>query len=163
MKRHLTVGLALAGLVLASCGSDSGGSDSGGSSDVSGPQAEAAQAAIDSAKESGLEFDEGCVNDLAAQLSDADAEAIVAAGDGQSDLSPEGEALSTELINCADQDALIDLFISGIAESGQDVDEACARDALGDFDVAEIVTATQGGDPPTELIQALVPCFDLGG
>jgi hypothetical protein len=48
-----------------------------------------------------------------------------------------------------------------MSQSGQNVDEACARDALADFDVAEIVSAANGGDPPADLIAALVPCLDV--
>jgi hypothetical protein len=50
-----------------------------------------------------------------------------------------------------------------MSESGETVDEDCARDAVEDFDVAEIVGATTSGEPPADLIAALVPCLDLTG
>ena len=66
------IGVGVVGLALAGCGSDGDSGDG----DLGGPQAAAAAATIESASNSGLQLDEGCVNDLAAQLSDADAEAI---------------------------------------------------------------------------------------
>ncbi len=148
------IGIGVVGLALAGCGSDG---DSGGG----GPQAAAAAATIQSASEAGLTLDEGCVNDLAAQLSDADAEAIAA--DGDAEISAEGQALGAELLGCADADALVDVFIAGMNESGQPVDEDCARDKLEGVDIPDLVAATQGGDMPSDLVAALVECVDIGG
>jgi hypothetical protein len=130
---------------------------------VTGAQADAAASVVESAKASGVNLDSDCVEELTAQLSDEDAEKLAAAGDGSAELSPEGEALGNDVLNCAPQDELVDLFIAGMSESGEDIDEDCARDALADFDVAEIVSATNGSEPPADLITALVPCLDITG
>ena len=139
MKKTLAIGVAIVGLVLTGCGSDGG-------SDLSGPQAAAAAATLEQAESGGMALDEECVNDLASQLSDEDAEKIAAEDDA--DLSPEGEALGMELLGCADQEALIDLFIAGMAGSGDNIDEDCARDKLQDVDIAELVASSEDGDPP---------------
>lgn len=155
MRSRGIAALAVGGLLLAACGSDDGG--------AGGAQGEAADAAMEAAAAEGFELDEGCVNDLAGDLSDEDAQAIVDAGpDGSADLSAEGEALSLELLTCVDSDALVDQFIEGMAQSGEDFDEACAREQLADFDIAELV-ATGDETPPTDLIQAMVQCIDIGG
>jgi len=153
MRRTLTIAALTAGLALTACGSDG---DSG--SDLSEAQAAAAQSAIDGAAEDGIALDESCVNDIAAQLSDEDAE--LAAAEGDDELSPEGEALTVSLLTCADEDALVDLFIQGMSESGPTLDEDCAREEIQDFDVVEILTAAgEGSDPPQDFIEALTPCF----
>lgn len=153
MRRTLTIAALTAGLALNACGSDG---DSG--SDLSEAQAAAAQSAIDGAAEDGITLDESCVNDIAAQLSDEDAE--LAAAEGDDALSPEGEALTVSLLTCADEDALVDLFIQGMSESGPTLDEDCARDELERFDVVDVLTAAgEGSDPPQDFIDALTPCF----
>lgn len=148
MKRTVMIVALAAATVLAACGSDD-------SSTISGPQADAAQAAIDSAAESGVTLDSDCVNEVAAQLSDEDA--VLAAADGDADLSPEGEALTIQLVACADQGELIDSVISSM---GAGVDEDCARDALKSLDLTELMTSSSSGDaPPAEFVKALTPCF----
>ena len=156
MKKTLAIGVAIVGLVLTGCGSD-GGSDGG----LSGPQAAAAAATLEQAESGGMALDEECVNDLASQLSDEDAEKIAAEDDAE--LSPEGEALGMELLGCADQEALIDLFIAGMAGSGDNIDEDCARDKLQDVDIAELVASSEDGDPPGDVIAAIAECVETGG
>jgi hypothetical protein len=159
MKRTIVIAAAIT-VGLVACGGDS---DSGGS-DLSDAQAGAAAAAIEQAESGGIELDESCVNDIAAQLSDDDAAKVVAAGaEGDAELSAEGEALGVELLSCADEEALADLFITGLSESGQSFDEDCVREQLEGFDVTELAAASQGGEPPAELISSLVECLDLGG
>ena len=150
MGKTIMSALAAATLVLAACNSDDGG--------ASGVQGEAAQQAIDEAADEGVELDEGCVNDLAKELSDEDAQAIVDAGpDGDSDLSEAGEATTAELFSCIDPDALVDLF-EGMLESGEDIDEDCVREALEGIDLTGVIN---GEDPSTELITAVVGCTNL--
>lgn len=153
MKRNAAITIALVGLLLAGCGSDS-------KSGSSGAQGEAAQAAIDSAAEEGMNLDEECVNDVASKLSDEDAEII--AGGGDEEISAEGAALSLELLGCVDSDALADMFIEGMGESGQEFDEDCIREQLENFDIAELVTASQGGEPPADVIAAMTECISGG-
>ena len=151
MNKTIISVLAAGTLVLAACNSDDGG--------ASGVQGEAAQQAIDQAADEGIELDEGCVNDLANDLSDEDAQAIVDAGpDGDADLSETGEATTAELLDCIDPDALVDLFIQGMLESGEDIDEDCVREALEDIDLTGVIN---GEDPSTELITAVVECTNL--
>ena len=133
----------VAATALTACGSDD-------STAVSGIQAEAAQAAVDSAADQGLTLDRNCVDDVAVQLSDEDA--ALAAADGDADLSPEGEEVSLQLIACADQDELIDSIVTGL---GDGVDQECARDAL---DLTTVL-ASSGDEPPAEFTEALTPCF----
>jgi len=153
MKRTAAITIAIAGLLLAGCGSDSSGG-------ASGPQGEAAQTAIDSAAEGGVQLDEDCVNEVASKLSDEDAEII--AGGGDEEVSAEGAALSLELLGCVDEDALTDMFIDGMSQSGQEFDEDCVREQLENFDVAELVTESQGGEPPADVIAAMTECLSGG-
>ena len=146
MKRTAMIITLVAATALTACGSDD-------STAVSGIQAEAAQAAVDSAAEQGLTLDRNCVDDVAVQLSDEDA--ALAAADGDADLSPEGEELSLQLIACADQDELIDSIITGM---GDGVDQECARDALEALDLTTVLAAS-GDEPPAEFAEALTPCF----
>ncbi len=159
MKKKFLAIAAAGGLILAACGDDDGGS----SSDLSGDQQTAADAAIDAAAEGNIELDRDCVEEIAGQLSDDDAAAIVAADGGDAVLSEEGENLTFELLNCADNDAIIDTFIEGLEESGQPFDEGCVRDGLQDFDINTLAQAGQTGDVPDELITGLIDCFELGG
>ena len=152
MKKSIGATIAVAALVLAACGSDGDGG-------ASGVQGEAADAAMAIAADEDFELDESCVNDLAKQLSDEDAQAIVDSGAGDADLSPEGEALSAQLLGCIDGDALVDEFIAGMTADGQEIDEDCVRENLEGFDLAEVAAT---GEPSDEMIAALIPCFDLG-
>jgi len=165
MKRTAAITIAIAGLLLASCGSDS--DSEGGASetqveaaDVGGAQGEAAQAVIDDAAEQGLTLDEECVNDVAAQLSDEDAELIAKGADEE--VSAEGDALSVAFFGCFDDDALVDLLLEALAGSGQVFDEDCVREKLEEFDVADIVAASQGAEPPADVVAALVACAGGG-
>lgn len=155
MKKHrILIAFATGALALTACGSD------GGSGAASGPQADAADRTIEQAAEDGVELEEGCVNEVTAKLSDDDAEAIAAGRD--SDVSAEGQALAIELVQCADADALADLFIEGMSQGGQEFDEDCVRDKLSEFDIAEVVAASDSGSPPAELVTAMMGCMDLG-
>jgi hypothetical protein len=153
MKKSIGATIAVAALVLAACGSDGDGG-------ASGVQGEAADAAMAAGTDAGFGFDEACVNDLAKQLSDADAQAIVDSGGQNSDLSPEGEALSDDLLGCIDNDDLIDQFIIGLTSSGQAVDEDCVREKLEGVDLSQMA---DDSDLPDEVVVELIECFDLGG
>jgi hypothetical protein len=153
MKKSIGATIAVAALVLAACGSDGDGG-------ASGVQGEAADAAMALAADEDFELDESCVNDIAKQLSDEDAQAIVDSGGGDADLSPEGAALSLQLLGCIDGDALVDQFIAGMTADGQEVDEDCVRENLEGYDLAEVAAS---GQPSDEMVAALIPCFDLGG
>lgn len=161
MKRTSIIATLTLVVVMAACGSDSasdGGSDSAsdGGSELSEFQSAAAQSAIDAAAQDGVTLDESCVNDVAAQLSEDDA--ALAAEDPDAELSAAGEALGLELLSCADPDEIIDLFIASLAESGQQFDEACAREQIEEFGVTELVASADQDGPPAELVQALMEC-----
>ena len=146
MKRTAMIIALVAATALTACGSDD-------STAISGIQADAAKAAVDSAAEEGVTLDRDCVDDVAVQLSDEDA--ALAAAEGDADLSPEGEELSLQLLACADQDQLIDSIVAGM---GDGVDQECARDALKALDLTTVLAAS-GAEPPAEFTEALTPCF----
>jgi hypothetical protein len=156
MNRRSIVAVAgaLTLLALSACGSDA---DS--SSELSDAQSAAAESAIESAAAGGVTLDQGCVEEVAAQLSEEDAQ--LAADDPEAQLSDAGESLGIELLSCADEGEIIDLFIAGMSEGGAPLDEDCARTALEDVDVKEIIASAGGGDVPADLVTALTPC--LGG
>lgn len=157
MNKSIVASLAVGVLVLAACGSDSGSSSGG-------PQGEAADAAIAAASEEGMELDEECVNDLASQLSDEDAEAIVAAGpDGDPEISDEGTAIGVQLMTCADSSEIADAFIEEMKASGQEFDEECVREGLDGLDLSTLAGDAQTGEAPEELISAVFDCFEVGG
>lgn len=153
MKHTTMIAALITATALSACGS----SDDGGS-DATGPQAAAADAAIASAAEDGVDLDRECVEEVAAQLSDADAELIAA--DNTDDLSAEGDALGVELGLCADADQLIDLFITGMGDSVEQFDEDCLREQLTEVDLGGLIAASGADEgPPPELTDALMPCF----
>ena len=157
MNRRSIVGVVSASMLLAlsACGGDS---DS--SSELSDAQSAAASSAIEAAAADGVTLDQGCVEEVAAQLSEEDAQ--LAADDPDAELSAAGESLGIELLSCADEGEIIDLFIAGMSESGAPLDEDCARAALQEVDVTAIIaSAGSGDDVPPELVTALTPC--LGG
>jgi len=154
MKKSIVACVAAGVLVFAACGSDSDG--------ASGAQGEVADEMIAAAAEEGVELDEECVNDVASQLSDEDAEAIVAAGpDGEADISDEGTAIGGQLMSCADQDEIIDVVIQQLESSGQEFDEACVREGLEGVDMASLAAGDDSG-MSDELIGAVVECFAFG-
>jgi hypothetical protein len=149
MRTRILSSIATATLVLAACGG--GGSD--------GAQGEAADMLIDAAAEEDFDLDEDCVRDLSEKLSDDDAQAIVDAGpDGNAELSPEGEALGTELFSCVDTDAMVDQMVDELVGEvgGDNVDVDCLKDAFRDIDL------NAAEDDPA-FATAMLECVDLGG
>lgn len=158
-SRAVLVGLALATLGLGACG----GSDAA-SSGLSDDQQQAATLTMQQAQEAGVALDEECVNGIVVKLSDDGAEKIVAAGvDGSADVSAEGGALALELIDCADQGAMVDLMISSMKDSGADFDESCMREKLADADMTEMVSAGQASNLPPDLLTDIADCVNTGG
>jgi hypothetical protein len=153
MMRRFTAIVATAMLALgaAACGDDDGGGGGGG-----GDQEAAADLFLEQAEQAGIDTDEECVREKAEQLSDADAKAIVDAGDdGSPELSPEGEALSLELAGCVSTEDLMDEVLSSLPEG---VDQDCVRDALDDADFSAIA----GGETPPEFAAAIAECVSGG-
>ncbi len=144
MNKTMALGVTALALMVASCGSDGG-------AEVTGARADAAAKVVESAKAGGINLDEDCVKELTAQLSDEDAEKLAASEDGSAELSAEGEALGDDVLKCASQDELVDLFISGMSESGETVDEDCARDAARGFRRRRDRGCDDGRRPPGRL------------
>ena len=156
MNKKFISALAVGALVLAGCGDDD---DGGGGADLSDAQQGVVDQALLLVEEAGQEIDESCVEDLAGQLTEEDAQAIVDAGsDGNPELSSEGEALQLELFTCMDQEAIVGLFIQSIEEAGQEVDDDCVQDALADTDLIPLLDSEE---PPAELIEAVLGCVEL--
>ena len=98
MKKTIIAALASSALVFAACGSDSDGGGDGG-----GAQSEVAALMTEALDEAGISYDADCINDTAGQLSDDDAEAIVAAGmEGDPDVSDEADAIGDSMTECID-------------------------------------------------------------
>lgn len=92
--------LALSATMTMACSSD----DSGGGSD---PQSQVAEQTITQLTDGGATVDEACIRDLAAQLSDDDANAILATDVGDdADVSAEGEELGQKIFDCVSIDGL---------------------------------------------------------
>lgn len=153
-KMTAMLGLAVAGMILVGCGSDGGG---GSSSGLSADQQALVDKAVESAGEGGLTLDRDCVAKVAKTLSADDAKALLAEDDAA--VSADGQAATTQLFECADAEGLTDLFIDGLAQSGQPFDEDCVRNELKDLDVTALIGATTTGDVPSELTTALLSCF----
>lgn len=145
--------MILAAMAVVGCGSDEG-------SDLSEAQARAAEVAVADAAAGGVVLRESCVDDVAAGWSDDDAEAIAT---GNGDVSEEGSLLSIELLSCADQEALVDLFVELMQTSGQEFDEDCLRRQLGGFDIADLAAASLGGELPDDVVDAMVGCAVVDG
>lgn len=144
---RLLGGLAAATMLFAACGSD----DDGG---AGGDQGAAADLLVDAVGEEGVELDRDCVNDIAGELSDDDAAAIVAAGpDGDPDISPEAEALGGRILNeCLDLSSAIDAIL---AEIGDDdgIDKDCLR--------TELEKATNFEEVQTLAVSAALECVSI--
>ena len=94
MHKTLIAALAASALVLAACGSDSDGAGDG-------PQSEVVTMLTESLDDAGVGYDADCLEDKISQLTDEDAEAIVAAGvDGDPDVSDEADAIGSSIGDC---------------------------------------------------------------
>jgi hypothetical protein len=133
------------GLALTACGNDG---------DV---RSEAAAVAIESAEAEGLRLDERCVGDIADQLSEDDARAIVEAGpDDRTAPGEEGAELGRRFLACVDEDALIDVFVDDLRESGEAFDEECVRANLEDVD---LTAALDESESSPDLVRAVLECL----
>ena len=176
MRRTRLILVPMIVLAAAACGSDDrssgtdaptdtdSGAETGDGADLTADQQAAADQFMGQEDAEDV-FDRACVEEKAADLSDEDAQAIADAGpDGSPELSEAGEALTLDLVTCIDEEALVEEFISGMQESGEEFDEQCVRDGLEGFDMAEIARAGSQGEIPDGLFSSLIDCFefDLG-
>ncbi len=99
MTKTLLGALAVGTLLFAACGSDSGSNDGGGSS-----QKDVADLLVDSLNQQEATFDEDCIRETTAKLSDDDAKLIADAGTGGGtpEISDEAAAIGNQLIDCID-------------------------------------------------------------
>jgi ribosomal protein L12E/L44/L45/RPP1/RPP2 len=145
--RNIVGTLVVAALTVTACG--------GGSS---GDRAEAVDLFVEAMDDEGVEVDRECAENVADKLSDDDVKAIIDESDGgDATLSPAGEALSDELLDCVDTSSLIsDEFIDQIVEgAGDGVDADCIRDALEDLDLSN------PEDPA--VVTAMLACVEPSG
>ncbi len=145
--RALAPLLAIA--LVAGCSDDDGAG--GGLSDA---QQGAADSAIEQAESIGITLERGCVEDLAGDLSDDDAEAIAAADGGDAALSAEGEELGARLFDCASQESLVDFFLNAVLDAGE-FDEACARQVL---EAADLAATFDDPDAQADVDEQLQDC-----
>ena len=130
--------------------------DDGDEGDGGENQNQAADIFIEQAEAAGIETDEDCVREKAEKLSDADAQAIVDAGDdGSPELSPEGEALSIQLASCISTEDLIEEVLSSLPEG---IDEDCVREAMEGVDLSNLAS----GETPPEFAAAIGECVTGG-
>jgi hypothetical protein len=130
--------------------------DDGDDGDGGENQNDAADIFIEQAEAAGIETDEDCVREKAEKLSDADAQAIVDAGDdGSPELSPEGEALSIQLASCISTEDLIEEVLSSLPEG---IDEDCVREAMEGVDLSNLAS----GETPPEFAAAIAECVTGG-
>ena len=54
---------------------------------------------------------------------------------------------------------LLDRFIEGMGDAGEEFDEDCVREKLKDFDLSEVAQAGPDAEPPTEMVTAMIECF----
>lgn len=107
MRSRLIGTLAVSALALAACGGDDDDGGGGGS-----PQDQVADMMLEVLDEElsaegmeGVSIDEDCVREAMGELSDEDAEAIVAAGpDGDPEVSASAEAIGESMFECVDID-----------------------------------------------------------
>ena len=141
MRTRIICSIATAALVLGACGGGGGGS-----------RGEDVDQLMTSAKDTGLDLDKSCVEDIASKLSDDDAKRIVDAGpDGTPVLSDEGEALGEEILGCVSMDSLIDSIVADVGDENVDVE--CLKDALKGLSPAELAA----GDLPDGMLDCIKP------
>lgn len=144
--------------LLAACGGDDGGS-----SDVD----TAVDKAVEEAAAEGVSLDRDCVKDIAEKLSDEDIAKIAESEDGEDvELSPEGEALSIEILGCVPKDELVDQMMTSLAGT-EGVDEECLRGVFDEMTTEELqAMAASGGDSSSEafneMMTKVMPCITLG-
>lgn len=139
--------LVVAGLAVTACG--------GGSSSDRG---EAVDLFVETMDGGGVEVDRGCAEKVVDKMSDDDVEAIIDESNGRdATLSPDGQALADDLLDCVDTSALItdDLIDQIVEGAGDNVDAECMRDALENLDLSN-------PDDPG-VASAMMECVDLDG
>ncbi len=152
MKKTMLAAGAAAALVFSACGGDSSDQD------------KVADILIAEARQDGIEADESCVKDVAGQLSDDDAEKVLAIGENDdledAGLSDEGFSTALGVLNCVDVSVFVDEAIAELEASGVPFDEQCIRNAFDGVDFSEF---TADGDIPDNLATAMLDCMELGG
>jgi hypothetical protein len=156
VSRSLAVGPLVAAtlvLVLGGCGADDR---------PSSRSATAADVFLQGAADDGIEVDPACVEELAGELSEEDARAVVEAGPRgrPDDLSPAGAAVVGRLLACADRESLAQALVADLEALGSSVDDSCVREVLTGLDLSTILDRADGQDV---LFEAVVPCAEERG
>lgn len=160
MHRTTARRLAVAAIslgILAGCGGDD--TSGGGNAELSADQQAVVDEMMSSAEMQEFGVDRGCVEQVAAKLSDADA-ALLAA-DPTAEVSEAADALSIELFGCIDSDDLADSYVAELEAAGTVFDEQCVRDAVAGFDPTGGSDASVP-DPRDELFDFISECVELG-
>lgn len=147
MNSRIIGTIIVAGLAISACGGGSGGD-----------RGEAVDQFVDAMKEQDAEVDRDCAEKVADKLSDDDVKAIIDGSNGaDAELSPAGEEIALELLDCVDMssiftDEVIDQVIAG---AGDNVDADCMRKALKEIDLSSV-------DDPA-VATAMIECVDFDG
>ncbi len=152
MKKTMLAAGAAAALVFSACGSESSDQD------------KVAQILLAEAEQDGIEADEDCVKDVAGQLSDDDAQKVLAIDENDdledAGLSDAGFSTALGVLNCVDVSEFIDEAIAELRNEGVPFDEQCVRDAFEGVDFSQF---TADGGIPDELATAMIGCIDISG
>jgi hypothetical protein len=157
------------GLVLvagAGCGDDDDGSS--GTSFTGDARAELVRLTVDGMADQGIGVDRGCVEELAAQLPDDDARALVEAyPDGDPELSESSRGIGSQLLTCADRADLVDALVGSLLATAP-VSEDCIRPVLEALDVGQLAallspdpgqdSATADADELDRVVDQLIGC-----
>ena len=126
---------------------------------------------VDSAKDSDVDLDEDCLRQFAAKFTDDDAQQLVDNIDdlNAAEISPEGEDLMFQMLDCADLDgssidagtldeaAITELIDGYVANIPDNVDPDCFREVLESVDPAQLAS----GQAP-ELFSGITTCLTDG-
>ncbi len=158
MRKIMTATIASLALLTA-CGGGGGGDD----------RSKVADELVDSAKADGLDLDEECVDKIAGELSDADAELMVESigDDEMPTLSDEGEALKGKLFGCIGSEALVEQMMDSIGDQ-PGMDKECVKGVLDELSPEDMASIAQSagdlsGEVMAQLMQDVIPCMSAGG
>lgn len=105
-----------------------------------------------------MTLDRGCAAKIVEQLPSGDVKAIIDGGvNGSPDLSARGREASTELFGCMDKDQLVDQLIEASGASNP-ATVACLKQALADFDVADLTSSMTGDEQPAAIGDEFAKC-----
>lgn len=157
-----TVALATAVAALAGCSGADDASDSTSPRLAPGvAQARLVDLTMQGFAGQSIDADRQCVADLAAQLTDDDAQALVEAyPNGDPKVSASGRAIGDRLLECADRGDLLDTLVTSLVASAP-VSESCVRGILAPLDSAQLAALFRSDDQDTAsaaIVDQLLSC-----